>query len=59
MKGKDNVLFLTTIHVKYERLISDTQIDAAITEAENEAEDGVALMDAREVLSGLRRKYAK
>lgn len=39
----------------YERLISDTQIDAAITEAEN----GVALMDAREVLGGLRRKYAK
>lgn len=43
----------------YERLISDTQIDAAITEAENEAEDGVALMDAREMLGGLRRKYAK
>lgn len=39
----------------YERLISDTQIDAAITEAE----DGATLMDAREVLGGLRRKYAK
>lgn len=43
----------------YERLISDTQINAAITVVENEAEDGAALMDAREVLGGLRRKYAK
>lgn len=43
----------------YERLISDTQIDAAITEAENETEGGAVLMDAREALGGLRRKYAK
>lgn len=43
----------------YERLISDTQINAAITEAENEIEGGAALMDAREALSSLRRKYAK
>lgn len=43
----------------YERLITDTQIDAAIAEAETEMEGGAILMDAREALSGLRRKYAK
>ena len=43
----------------YERLISDTLVDVAITEVETEMEDGCALMDAREALSGLRRKYAK
>lgn len=43
----------------YERLISDTQIDAAITEAESEMKDGGSLMDAREALGGLRRKHAK
>ena len=43
----------------YERLITDTQIDAAIAEAETEMEGGDILMDAREALSGLRRKYAK
>ena len=43
----------------YESLITDTQIDAAIAEAENEMEGGAVLMDAREALSGLRRKYAK
>lgn len=43
----------------YERLITDTQIDAAIAEAETEMEGGAVLMDAREALSGLRRKYAK
>ena len=40
----------------YERLITDTQIDAAIAEAETEMEGGAVLMDAREALSGLRRR---
>lgn len=43
----------------YERLISDTQIDTAIAEAEAEMEGGAVLMDAREALRGLRKKYAK
>lgn len=43
----------------YERLISNIQIDAAIAEAEIEAESGAALMDAKEAIHGLRRKYAK
>lgn len=43
----------------YESLITDTQIDAAIAEAETEMKGGAVLMDAREALSGLRRKYAK
>ena len=45
--------------VAYEWLITDTQIDAAIAEAETEMEGGAVLMDAREALSKLRRKYAK
>ena len=40
----------------YERLISDRQIDAAITEAENVAKSDAILVDAREALNGLRRK---
>ena len=43
----------------YDRLITDTQIDAAIAEAETKWKVGCSLMDAREALSGLRRKYAK
>ena len=43
----------------YERLITDTQIDAAIAEAETEMKGGAVLMDAREALSGLWRQYAK
>lgn len=43
----------------YERLITNTQIDAAIAEAESEAEGGAVLMNAKEALIGLRRKYAK
>lgn len=41
----------------YDKLIGNNEIDAAISAAEKEyAEDGV-LMDAREVLSSLRRKH--
>ena len=43
----------------YERLIQSNRIDAAITEAEQEVMDGAELIDAREALAGLRRKYAK
>lgn len=41
----------------YEEMIETARIDAAISEAEKEfAEEGI-LLDARETLSGLRRKY--
>lgn len=41
----------------YEELVKTAQIDAAISEAEQEfAADGV-LLDAREALSSLRRKH--
>ncbi|MDY5484043.1 MAG: type II toxin-antitoxin system Phd/YefM family antitoxin [Clostridium sp.] len=43
----------------YERLIQSNRMDAAITEAEQEVMDGAELIDAREALAGLRRKYAK
>ena len=43
----------------YERLIQSNRMDAAITEAEREVMDGAELIDAREALAGLRRKYAK
>lgn len=42
-----------------ERLISDSQSDAAIAEVETEVDGGAVLIDAREALSGLRRKYTK
>lgn len=41
----------------YEELIETAKVDAAISEAENEfAKDGV-LLDAKETLTELRRKY--
>lgn len=43
----------------YEGLITDSQIDAAIAEAEIEVDGGAVLIDAREALSGLRRKCVK
>ena len=43
----------------YEALIHEKRIDAAITEAEKELENGGKLLDARETLAGLRRKYDK
>lgn len=43
----------------YEKLISDAQIDTAISEAEEEVKAGAEPIDAREALSGLRRKYTR
>lgn len=57
-KNSYGALVLMSIEA-YESLITDTQINAAIAEAETEMEGGVILMDAREALSELRRKYAK
>ena len=42
----------------YEELIDTLQTDAAIREAEQEIENGGKLVDAREALSSLRRKYS-
>ncbi len=56
--GSDFYVVVMSIEA-YERLITDTQIDAAIAEAESEAEGGAVLMNAKEALIGLRRKYAK
>lgn len=41
----------------YEKLVRDIQVDSAIMEAEKEVQDGAELLDAREVLAGLRRKH--
>lgn len=41
----------------YEELIDALQADTAISEAEQELENGGELVDAREALSSLRRKY--
>lgn len=43
----------------YEKLVYDKRIDSAVAEAEQEVQEGAELIDAREALSGLRRKYAK
>lgn len=43
----------------YERLIQNNRIDAAIAEAEQEVADGAELVDAREALAGLKRKYGR
>lgn len=42
----------------YEELIDTLQTDAAIREAEQEVENGGELVDARDALSTLRRKYS-
>ena len=42
----------------YEELIDTLQADSAIREAEQEVENGGELIDAREALSSLRRKYS-
>lgn len=42
----------------YEELIETLQTDAAIREAEQELENGGALVDAREALSSLRKRYS-
>lgn len=42
----------------YEELIDTLQADAAIKESEQELENGGELVDAREALSSLRRKYS-
>ena len=42
----------------YEELIDTPQADAAIRESEQELENGGELVDAREALSSLRRKYS-
>ena len=41
----------------YEEMIEMARIDAAISEAEKEFAEEGTLLDARETLSGLRRKY--
>ena len=41
----------------YERLLDSSYIDMAIKESEEEIANGAELMDAREALSALRRKY--
>lgn len=41
----------------YERLLDSSCIDMAIKESEEEIANGAELMDAREALSTLRRKY--
>ena len=41
----------------YEEMIETARMDAAISEAEKEFAEEGALLDARETLSGLRRKY--
>lgn len=41
----------------YEELIDNLQADTAISEAEQELENGGELVDVREALSSLRRKY--
>ena len=41
----------------YEELLSTNQIDKAIFEAEREVAEGAELLDAREALGELRRKY--
>ena len=42
----------------YEELIDSLQTDSAIREAEQELENGGELVDAREALSTLKRKYS-
>ena len=41
----------------YDKLMESTAIDAAITESEMQIANGEELVDAREVMSSLRRKY--
>ena len=41
----------------YEEMIETARIDAAISEAEKEFAEEGTLLDARETLSGLRRKH--
>ena len=41
----------------YEELIDTLQADAAIRDAEQEVENGGELIDAREALASLRKKY--
>ena len=41
----------------YDELIGERQVDLAIAEAERGLEAGGKLVDAREALAGLRRKY--
>lgn len=43
----------------YEKLIGENQVDTAIAEAEKEMTEGGDLVNAREALSGLRRRYAR
>lgn len=41
----------------YDKFMESTAIDAAITESEMQIANGEELLDAREVMSSLRRKY--
>ena len=41
----------------YERLLDSFNVDMAIKESEEEIANGAELMDAREALGTLRRKY--
>lgn len=41
----------------YEQIVENIRIDEAIAEAEAEYKSGVKLLDAKDALSSLRRKY--
>ena len=56
-KNGDGDLVVLSIEA-YEELIYTLQTDTAIREAEREAENGGKLVDAREALSSLKRKYS-
>ncbi|KAF0091967.1 MAG: hypothetical protein FD141_151 [Fusobacteria bacterium] len=44
---------------KYEQILEDKRIDEAIAQAKAEYNNGAKLLDAKEVLSSLRRKHFK
>lgn len=41
----------------YEQMVEDIEIDSAIVEAEEESRNSAELIDAKEALAWLRRKY--
>lgn len=41
----------------YDKLIHEKQVDPAISEAEREMEEGGTLVNAREAIAGLRKRY--
>ena len=61
--GEDVVIVYKEIDARYHKacqlMICEQQIDVAIIEAEKEWENGGKLLDARDALAGLWRKYDK